>query len=422
MLEQISFNITEKQEGIYRLNNIEIKEKVKFDENEFYLLKQACLDKYSNYEAWTAIGTNRQLAYSTHGLYRYYGKFPAPIAKHLINTYTEKGDTVWDVMSGSGTTGVEAILEGRNAVLFDVNPLSRLIARSKTTYIEKSVLLEYVNYIENNYKPLTVEEYDFYPIGLRNTEHWFLSETINSLRGIKKLIEDIDNIKVKEFLYLVFLSTVRPVSKATTQQGRLFLDVESAKADALDTFLKRAKKAIEEVSKLPNDNTVEVIEHNLKNEFKEEYNGKLKLVIAHPPYFNSYKYSSINSLELSWLGINHAEVRNEEVKEFFKIGKPEKVEVYVEDMVKCINNALKLLDKNGVFALMIGDTTIRNEYIPVTQMILEKLELKDVKIEKVILREPQYTEASWAASQRRKSGKLGIELCDFIVIFRREND
>lgn len=421
-MEQISFDLTKKEEGIYKLNNIEVKEEKNFNEKEFYLLKQACLDNYSDCEAWTAIGTNRQLAYSTHGLYRYYGKFPAPIAKYLINLYTDKEDTVWDIMSGSGTTGVEALLEGRNAVLFDINPLSILISKAKTTYIEKNVLLKYIDYIKQNYKPLTIEEYDFYPIGLKNTEHWFFTETIDSLRGIKKLIEDIEDIKIKEFLYLVFLSTVRNVSKATTQQGRLFLDIKSAKKDALDTFLKKSKKAIEEVSKLPKNNNIDIKEHNLKNEFPKEYNGKSKLVIAHPPYFNSYKYSSINSLELSWLGVDHAEVRGKEVKEFFKIGKPEKVDIYINDMVNCIHNAFKLLDKNGVFALMIGDTTIRNEYIPVTNMILEKLELNDIKIEKIVLREPQYTEASWAASQRRKSGELGIDLCDFIIIFRREND
>jgi len=39
-------------------------------------------------------------------------------------------------------------------------------------------------------------------------------------------------------------------------------------------------------------------------------------------------------------------------------------------------------------------------------------------LEKVILRIPRYTEASWASSQRRKSGDLGITMFDFIVLFK----
>ena len=43
-----------------------------------------------------------------------------------------------------------------------------------------------------------------------------------------------------------------------------------------------------------------------------------------------------------------------------------------------------------------------------------------IKIEKIVLRVPKYTEASWSASQRRKSDKVGIQLNDFILIFRRK--
>ena len=43
----------------------------------------------------------------------------------------------------------------------------------------------------------------------------------------------------------------------------------------------------------------------------------------------------------------------------------------------------------------------------------------NMSIEKVILRVPKYTEASWTASQRRNSEKVGITLNDFIILFRR---
>lgn len=405
------------------INEINIKSEVDISEQiselEKLLLMNSKLEGLAKIEVWTALGTNKQISYATHGLYRYFGKFPAPIARKLIISYSKEGDEILDVMAGSGTTGVEALLLNRKAILYDVNPLSRLIAKVKTTVIDKSKLLFEYEKIKTLYKPLTYDEYPFNPIGLKNTTHWFYEETINSLRGIKKLIDSINDISTKEFAEVVFVSIVRNVSKATTQQGRLFLDINSAKLDALDIFLKKYLKAIEMLDELPNVNNVKVKEHNLKIPFNEIEYGKRNLIIAHPPYFNSYKYSSINSLELSWLGVDHADVRKEEVKEFFKVGKKEKVSFYVEDMVKCFNNVFPLLKKDGVFAVMIGDTIIKEEYIPVTKLILEKLELKDIQLEKIILRKPQYTEATWAASQRRNKNNLGVVLYDFILIFRR---
>ena len=53
-------------------------------------------------------------------------------------------------------------------------------------------------------------------------------------------------------------------------------------------------------------------------------------MILHPPYFNSYKYSSVNSLEMGWLGFDRLEYNKKEIREFFKVGKPENVDKYVD--------------------------------------------------------------------------------------------
>lgn len=402
-------------------NNIKTIKKTDFNNKENELIKLSELDKYP-LEAWTALGTNHQLAYSTHGIFRYFGKFPAPIATHLIETFTEPEDKIADVMLGSGTTGLECLISNRNCMLYDVSDLSILLAKVKTTYIEKEKLNKELLLIKEKYKPLTYEEYNFEPIGLRDYNHWFLKETVDGLRGLRKIIFEIDDKDIKNFYIIMFLSVVRRASKATTQQGRMFLDVETALEDPMEQFLKRSKKGIEVVSKLPNKNIVKVEKHNALEEYDKKEYDKYDLVILHPPYFNSYKYSSINSLELSWLGINHADVRKKEVREFFKRGKSEKVTEYVEDMYNVVCNSLNLLKKDGVLSLMIGDTIIRGEYIQTIKLLLDKLEKENkCKVEKVILRIPKYTEASWVSSQRRKKAGLSIVLYDYIIILRRIN-
>ena len=399
---------------------IEIRKEHELSQDELFLLKRAGLDSYAPLEAWTALGTNTQISYSTHGIFRYFGKFPSTIAAHLIMQYTDEHDMVMDPMAGSGTTVLEAMLANRDCRSYDVNPLAVLLQRVKTTHLEEEKLLEELKHISENYLPLPAEQFDWQPVGIRDVDHWFLKETQDSIRGLIYLINQIEDEKIKDFFSICLASSIRPVSRATTQQGRLFLDVVTAKEDCLDTFVKKAQKAIKAVASLPVSNSaLEIAEHDASVPFS--FGPTNKLIIVHPPYFNSYKYSSVNSLELSWMRINHADVRKNEVREFFKVGKAENITHYVEDMQSTLNNITATLLPDGVMGLMIGDTIIKGEYIQATKMLLDKFlaDNPSITVEKVVLRVPKYTEASWTTSQRRTSDKVGVSLNDFIIVFRR---
>jgi hypothetical protein len=402
-------------------NRLLVREEHELLSHEKELIESAKFNGLAKLEAWTAVGTNKEMSYATHGVFRYFGKFPPPIATYLISRHTNEGDLVWDPMCGSGTTGVEALLMNRRSILSDVNPLSRLLARVKTRYIDRKTLEDAVQRVVDLYSPADENQYPLDSLQAINVDHWFLSETQQSLRGLRRAIESEKNEKVREFLLLVFAATIRRVSRATTQQGRLFLDVETACEDALPTFLKRAEIAINGVSSIPHngEETIEVIDHNLKQPLPTKYSKSTGLVILHPPYFNSYKYSSVNSLELAWLGYDHAIVRKNEVREFFKVGKPEKVEQYVEDMVYVIKNVKELLKPNGVIAFMVGDTIMKGVHIPVTRMILDEVQKDGLMIETIALRVPKYTEATWVASQRRTGKDVGITLYDYVITLRR---
>lgn len=402
------------------VTNIEVRGFDNLLDNEIELLKSAGLLHMAPHEAWTALGTNNQLSYATHGAFRYFGKFPPPIATHLIKKYTDIGDLICDPMCGSGTTGVEALLLNRESILNDINPLSTLLADVKTKSLDEEQMRAAVARIEKNYRPLTEEEYDFNPVGLRNADHWFLPSTKDSLRGIRKLITNEEDENIRKFLFAAFASTVRRVSKATTQQGRLFLDVEKAEENALPQFLKRAEVIIKGVLQLPENRIPpKILSFNLKEEIPGYLKNKADLLILHPPYFNLYKYSSINSLELSWLGFDYNPLRKSEVKEFFKVGKPEKVSIYVDEMAQVVSNVIPILKPGATFAIMIGDTIMKGKHIPVTKMLLEKLDFTAVELELIAIRVPKYTEASWAASQRRKRNDIGITLYDYILVLRR---
>jgi len=398
---------------------IEIRSQGELIDREIALIEKSGLDQLAPVETWTALGTNQQLAYATHGIFRYFGKFPPPIATYMISQYTKEKDLVIDPMCGSGTTALEAGILKRRCAVNDVNPLSVLISKVKTTKIDKSLLEEKLEYLKANYRPMSLEEYAFVPVALKDPDHWFLKETSDSLRGIKYLIEQETNTNLKNFLKVIFAATIRRVSRATTQQGRLFLDVATALEDAFSTFEKRYEIGMKGLAELPEISDIEYYNVDLKDLSAIDYEGKAKLVILHPPYFNSYKYSSVNSLEMGWLGYDRNQCNKKEVKEFFKVGKPENYERYVKDMSLALNNALNMLVPGGVLGLMIGDTIMKGEYIQVTRSLMDKLDSDKYEISKVVMRVPKYTEATWVASQRRDSNNIGITLSDYIVLIRK---
>ncbi len=371
------------------------------------------------FEEWSSDASNNALRYATHGLFRYFGKFPPLVARHLINEYTLPGDTVLDPMIGCGTTAVEALLLKRNCLGIDVNPLGVLLARVKCRRISADKALAALSSVMARVARRHAKsrpDASRWPQTI-NTEHWFLPETCHWLQLLREAIDEIDDEPERELLRVAFAGIIRRVSRATTEQGRLFLDVETAEQDPRPRFESAAKQAIGVASSLP--------KHEFKLDVREGSCAELDLsslrvplIICHPPYFNLYRYSSITSLEGAWLGHDIKAVQKREVREFFKVGKADNVTRYVDDMRIALQNICKALQPDGVLALMVGDTTIHGARIRTTRLLVEAI--RDVLSPvRVSIRTPKFTEASWAASLRRTGGKVGVAMTDFVVHFRR---
>ncbi len=387
------------------------------------LLRNAgLLDYKAKFESWKVIGSNAKLAYSTHGLFRFFGKLPPLIPRKLIEEYTVKGQLVADPMCGSGTTALEALSLERKVTVNDISPLSLLLVRVKTKQIPVAESEKAFSRVSARYLKAKAPK-EFSLAELKDPDHWFERETLVSLSKIKEAIDQEAAGSLQDLLKTAFLSTVRRVSKATTQQGRLFLDVKTAEKDAWPTFAARFQKYSRSVAELEAYNCEKDLTITAKDIRILDYGkNSPQLVIMHPPYFNNYKYSSINTLELAWMGVSRKAIREAELREAFKVGKVEKVAEYVQDVIAAVRSQSAAIRKGGVIALMMGDTVIREEYVHATRMVIEGLakENPTLILAKVVLRVPQHTEASWVASQRRKAKSVGVTLNDFILIFKKK--
>src|SRR6266566_6728067 len=69
----------------------------------------------------------------THGFYKYPARFSPKFARSAIEAFTKPGDLVLDPHVGGGTTLVEAVASGREAIGVDISPLAEFVARVKST-------------------------------------------------------------------------------------------------------------------------------------------------------------------------------------------------------------------------------------------------------------------------------------------------
>lgn len=69
----------------------------------------------------------------THNFYRYPARFSPTFASTAIQLFSKYGDIVLDPYMGGGTTIVEAIVAGRQAIGTDLNSLSVFLTKVKTT-------------------------------------------------------------------------------------------------------------------------------------------------------------------------------------------------------------------------------------------------------------------------------------------------
>jgi hypothetical protein len=388
-------------------------------------LAQANLDRIKcDSELWLINESSHQLSYLTHNFFRFFGKFPPPVAERFIKQLHEPSyGPILDPMMGSGTTLIEALRLGRASIGIDINPIFRLVAKAKTTFIERGLvqgalgrLQEFRFSDESMWKSFVPKD--------RNLDHWFFPETQQQLAKLRYFIEVESNKENSDeststFLKAGLASIIRQVSRASRGIGRMFFDPDIKSVDVFSIFANKIGEMTERISQLKNlTPKPEVLEEaSAKNTgLKESSTG---LIICHPPYFNLYRYSSIYRYELLWLGYDPKEIRQYEVKEGFKIGKAEKVESYIADMSEVMSELHRVLAPERYCVLMIGDANIKGQHVPTTALLLNSLTLGNFRVEKIIVRVPKYTEASYAATQRRARTKIGVKLPDHLILLKK---
>jgi DNA modification methylase len=311
----------------------------------------------------------------THGFHKYPAKFIPHIPKWAINKYLaeQKSKTIIDPFCGSGTTLVEGMLSGHNVIGIDIDPLSCLIAKVKTTTVNPSELNKVSNWLVKGIKKKKKGEFkpECETIG-----HWFPKETINKLSIIRTLIDQIperfgDKKSIRDIQHLLiicFSSVIRRVSFADNESQKTYVSHTYIKTpeEPLNLFLTQLDLFRDRIVKFSENIKPKLRSHIICSSSTESLKTKLRgqnldLAITSPPYIKAIDYIYNQMAELFWIGdlfdIQTQTKQNEKKKEYigtkhfhkkdFVKYTPFEITIGIKELDDKIQKVFKTDKKNG---------------------------------------------------------------------------
>ena len=400
-----------------------------------------------------------------HSFHRYYGKLIPAIPSAFIKEFTEKGGLVFDPFSGSGTTAVEALRNGRNFVGFEINPLAKNIAEVKTRKLDVNRLRQFNDKIldliyTKEYK-ITEKDIPF----VVNRDHWFKDFVQTDLIKIKKAVDDffenyLENSEkkddYKQFYLMTISAILRNVSNADTRhvfpgiskrmrqleaEGKIHIDV-------IASFARAIKKRAEYYDIYKDDVNAEIILADSSQADVEALRGKVDLIVTNPPYISSVRYIETLKIEMYWMEYikNNVEyftladkmLGNDHLakKDYETVGltKYDEINVLIEEMklidmknAKIIevffNNIEKVIEKmsivlksGGKAVIKISDSKIRKTKVETGRFMTLIAEHYGFKLKDVFLDEINNNSRSLTTARNTYSD---IITHDYIIIWEK---
>ena len=253
----------------------------------------------------------------THGFHKYPAKYIPHIPRWAIHKYLTgmKEKNILDPFCGSGTTLVEGKLAGHHVYGMDIDPLSVLISKVKTTNLDKTLLKTIHYWVVETIQSRSVGS--FVP-DCDNIQHWFTRDAIHKLSIIRTVIDEVPAkfgyerkvTDIYNLLIICFSSIIRRVSNADNQSQKTYVSHTKPKTpeEVYALFFKRLTEFVEKAQEFsaitdPALNSKPVcgssVDVNLTT-----FTGSqpIDLIVTSPPYIKAIDYIYNQMAELFWTG------------------------------------------------------------------------------------------------------------------------
>jgi hypothetical protein len=376
---------------------------------------------------WDIPHTIPQLGYLVHSHYRYYGKFPSVVAGQILEQYPPPTAEhyVFDNFCGSGTTLVEAKLRGIASVGLDISWLSALASNIKVQHVNfaavRALQSKIVTSFPDQRESCEVADH-------RIVKKWFTDEAARDLTALQNLLLQHDRTPERDFLLVAFIAIVRRVSKAYDGEVRPHINKSKKERPVLAAYSKKVRDMLrdhEAFQGLTDSATkAECVLGDNRALPDRLSDGKCYLVVSHPPYLNSFNYSSVFSLEFFWgapfeptfapgrEALHRSELKAHPANESI-------VERYMNHLRDCYAETFRIQRSGGRLAVVIGDCTRLKALIPVVDMTIEAVKALGYEFEQANFRTTHYGLGKYAYSHRADYHGNEAVKRDGILVFRK---
>lgn len=246
--------------------------------------------------------------------------FSSAFVKSALAGYLNKKGTVLDPFCGVGTTLVEAIIEGHNAIGFEINPYAALASRTKANAhrIDSDAFTSKINdfrrfyqeKLSSNYKPYSTE-----PIGFKTRAAFYNPHVLHKVLVVQDFVLAIADDNLRDLFRLAFAATMVSYSNYSYEPS-LGRRVSAGREEIHDFPV--AKAITDKLTDMADDIVwmQEQMERNhldvqiIKDSFfhcqKHILPESIDLVITSPPYLNNYHYNRNTRPQLYWLDYAHS--------------------------------------------------------------------------------------------------------------------
>lgn len=251
--------------------------------------------------------------YFAHGIHEYKGKFNPQIVRAIMNIYsTDAHSLILDPFCGSGTSLLEAQLQGYEAYGIDVNPMAVFIANTKTNIIfhqGEIAAFDINRFISNVQQQIrsTSHSKDLRSEYLRS---WFREDILDFIESWRAEANSVANSTIRDLLLLSMSNVLRDYSEQEPSDLRIrrrnspYPDEPIAEA-VRNSFLRCQSKISN--YRIDQQSTsyihAHIVNKSSSSDIFEDF-PRFDLAVTSPPYATALPYIDTQRLSIVWLGLD----------------------------------------------------------------------------------------------------------------------
>ncbi|MBN1575737.1 MAG: hypothetical protein JW913_04245 [Chitinispirillaceae bacterium] len=359
--------------------------------------------------------TDSDTTFLTHGIHPYPARFIPQIPNTLIRMLSLRGETVWDPFGGCGTTALEAIRLGRNALSTDLNPIAALIGKAKCTtisaddYDEIERLADRIRLIVSSQEGLdelhaNSAQYEDYIPRIPNIEKWFHH---NAVAELSYLLHAFSGIKSEEFKNVVRAALSNIIVKVSFQDSETRYVSKSRQVEKGATLRLFAAQLLATAMKIRNLSSSLRFRHasfetvDLRKT-DSIGTGTYDLVVTSPPYPNATDYHLYHRFRLFWLGFDPAKMASAEIGSHLR---HQKQNTGMDEYLDEIESSLRIIHKGirpgRIAVLVLGDGVFHGKTFDTADAVRNRAEGVGFEAIGIVPRKVHSTKRSFINAARR---------------------